>query len=118
MKAYEGMWVVDPELKEEDQEKIRESVEELIKRHEGTVDHVEKWGKRKLAYRLKKRHEGVYYVLRFKAPEDVVAKLEKANRLNESIIRSLIVTLDGAADAPKPVVEPTPAVERSFHGES
>lgn len=107
MKSYEGIFVVDPELSEPDQEKVRESIEELIKKNQGTVDHVEKWGKRKLAFRLHKRHEGVYFVVRFTALQETVAKLEKADHLKESIIRSMIVVAEETQAAPATAVPVT-----------
>ena len=91
MNNYEGVFVVDPELNQENQDKVEALIKDTISKQNGVVENVEKWGKRRLAYRVKKRREGYYYLINFKAePKDII-NLEKTYKLNESIIKLMIV---------------------------
>jgi len=91
MNNYEGVFVVDPELKEDEQGKMENSIKDAIAKQKGVVETVEKWGKRRLAYRIRKKREGFYYLVNFKAAPETVATLEKAYRLNESILKLMFI---------------------------
>lgn len=94
MNSYEGIFVVDPELKEEDQAKIQDSIKQGIAKQSGEVESVENWGKRKLAYKVNKCRDGVYYFVRFKADPAAISKMNKGYKLNESILKTLIVNME------------------------
>ena len=94
MRTYEALYIVSPDLEDDAIQTIAKDVESLVVNHEGAVVRSEIWGKRKLAYEVKKRTEGVYVLLRFQANPDVVSKLESYFKLADAIIRSLIAHFD------------------------
>ncbi len=87
---YEGVFITDPNLGEEEKEKTMAAVEEVISKNGGAVEKREKWGKRSLAYEVKERKDAFYFSLNFKIEPKAVSELKKAYQLNSSILRHLI----------------------------
>ncbi|MCD7884825.1 MAG: 30S ribosomal protein S6 [Lachnospiraceae bacterium] len=94
MNKYELAVVVSAKLEDEDRAATIEKVKELVTRFGGTVTEVEEWGKRKLAYEIKKMREGFYYFVRFDAEPTCPAEIEKRIRIMENVIRYLCVRQD------------------------
>ena len=94
MRTYEALYIASPEIDEDGIQTIAKDFEALVTSNEGAVVRSEIWGKRKLAYEVKKFSEGNYILLRFQASPDFIARLESSFKLNESIIRYLIVHFD------------------------
>lgn len=90
MNNYEGLFIVKPDLKDEDAKNVFKVVNDLVTKSGGSVKKEEIWGKRPLAYPVKKCKDGYYYKLDFEAPGETVAKLEAACKLNGDIIRAMI----------------------------
>jgi small subunit ribosomal protein S6 len=90
MVSYEGLFILKPDLKEEEVKKVSQGINELVAKHSGTIEKEESWGKRQLSYPVKKFREGYYYKLNFTAEPAAITKLESAYKLNEDIIRALI----------------------------
>ena len=88
--SYEALFILKPDLKEEDSKSLCKALGELVAKHGGTVKKEEVWGKRQLVYPVKKYREGNYYKLDFEAPSDAVAKVEAACKLNGNVIRTMI----------------------------
>ncbi|MCD8103968.1 MAG: 30S ribosomal protein S6 [Lachnospiraceae bacterium] len=94
MNKYELAVVVSAKLEDEDRAATIERVKDIITRFGGTVTEVEEWGKRKLAYEIKKMREGFYYFVRFDAEPTCPAEVEKRVRIMEDVIRYLCVRQD------------------------
>ena len=94
MRTYEALYIVRPDLKDDEIQTVAKEVETLITTNGGTIVRSETWGKRKLAYEVKKYTEGVYILVRFESTADFAARLETHFRLSENIIRDLIVYFD------------------------
>ncbi len=90
MADYEGIFVIDPRLGEGEVEKAMVEVEEIIGKNKGKLGKRESWGKKSLAYDIKGRKEGVYFMVRFQAEPRSIGELKKPYRLNEAILRHLI----------------------------
>ena len=93
-REYETVFILDPGLEEP---KVNEEVERaaaLIRDNGGTVDEVERWGRRRLAYEIGRKRDGVYTLLRYHAEGPAVKELERRLRLNESVLRALTVVVD------------------------
>jgi len=88
---YETMYILHPELEEEAIDGAVERFKALITDQGGNVERLDRWGKRRLAYEIKKKQYGFYLHVRFKSPPALIALLEKEYRLNESILRYLTV---------------------------
>ena len=94
MRTYEALYIANPEMEEGDIQTLSQEVEGLVTAGEGTIVRSEIWGKRKLAYLVKKYSEGNYILLRFQAKPDFIQKLEQWFKLNDSIIRYMVLLFD------------------------
>lgn len=94
MRTYEALYIVSPELDDDAIQTIVKDVESLVTKHGGTIVRSENWGRRKLAYEVKKHSEGNYVLLRFTANPDFIARLESYFKLAEAITRYLMVHFD------------------------
>lgn len=76
---------------EQDIARSAAQLEEPIKKLGGRIDSSQGWGRRKLAFRIARQAEGYYHLLRFTAPTDRVAEIKRLFRLNEAIVRFVIL---------------------------
>lgn len=90
MNNYDGLFIVKPDLKEEDAKNVYKMIGETVVKNGGTVKKEEVWGRRLLAYPVEKFKEGYYFKLEFAAPSAAVAKSEAAYKLNADILRTMI----------------------------
>ncbi len=96
MKKYELALVISPALDEEALTAERDSVKALIERFGGSVDGVDDWGKRRLAYEINKVNEGFYSFVAFSAEPSAIAEIESRMRIKENVLRYLIVAQEEA----------------------
>ena len=89
MNKYELAVVFKP-LDEETFKAEFEKVKELITKFGGTIEKIDAWGKRKLAYEINKISDGIYQIVTITAGSDLPAELEARLRINESVLRYLI----------------------------
>jgi small subunit ribosomal protein S6 len=95
MRIYEIMFIVDPNAPEEAIDAIIAQVEGVIRDSGGTVDKVDKWGKRKLAYRVRRREEGYYVLVRYSVADTAAVKeIERRLKVQELVLKYLTVRLD------------------------
>ena len=94
MRTYEALYIVNPELDDAAIQTIAEEVENLVTASGGAIVRSEIWGKRKLAYEVKKFTEGYYVLLRFDAEPTFIDKLEMHFRLSDPIYRHIVVHFD------------------------
>ena len=97
MRVYEELFIVKPDAPQEEVDAFTEQVKELIATGKGTVDKAEKWGTRKLAYRVQKYHEGTYVLIQFTAPADLVKEVERRMRVTDMVIKFITVRIDEKA---------------------
>jgi small subunit ribosomal protein S6 len=90
MKTYEGLFIINPNLKEDDVKKAFKAITDSITKNNGSVEKEESWGKKQLAYPVRKFREGYYYKLNFSLPPESVEKIEGIYKLNGDILRTLI----------------------------
>jgi len=111
---YETVVVVDPLAEEGVADKHMGKVRELIESNGGRVLKVEDWGKRRLAYSVKHRREGTYYLVEFDGQGEIVAALDQYYRIQESILRYLTI----AREAPSPEGSVSPVALEQGHAEA
>jgi small subunit ribosomal protein S6 len=104
LREYETVFVLHPTVDEKEVETEIQAVSDLITSGGGTVEEVERWGRRRLAYQIRKVHEGTYTLIRFQAEAQTLKDLERRYRLNENLLRHLTVLSEGPP-APPPAVE-------------
>lgn len=91
MRDYELVFIVTPEFEEAALADVVDKVKSWISESGGTIESEEVWGRQKLAYLIRKHKEGQYYLFNIKLEPTAVASLERNFRLQESILRFLII---------------------------
>ena len=91
MREYELVFIAEPSLDEEALDTLLERYTELVQGLGGQVTAVEAWGKRQLAYPIRKLREGYYFVTQIQLSTDALPELERSLKLTEPIMRYLIV---------------------------
>lgn len=108
MNAYETVIVVDPSLDDSSIDKKLEKLAEVVKRNNGSMAAVERWGRRKMSYPIKNRHEGTYVCLQFFADPAAPRELTRIIQLDEHILRHLIVKGHIQTISSEPAAEAAP----------
>ncbi len=91
MRHYEMMIILDPELEERTVAPSLDKFLDVVRKGGGSVDNVDIWGKRRLAYDIAKRSEGIYAVVDMNATPEVAKELDRQLNLNESVLRTKIL---------------------------
>ena len=91
---YETTFIVDSILEDDRVESIVNKYTNFFKKNEAEVVKTEKWGRRKLAYQIKKKPTGSYVSIEFTGDPSIIAKLERAYHLDDDILRFLTVSFD------------------------
>ena len=94
--SYETMFIIRPNLDEDAVDRSINAVEEFIKAQGGSVDSVDKKGRKRLAYEVNKMRDGYYVVISFKAKPDSITAIKRMMTLSEDIIRYLIVVVEAS----------------------
>ena len=109
MNKYELGIVVRADLDDESFQAEMTRVKGLIERFEGTIEKVDEWGRRKLAYPINKLTEGVYTFITFSSPANAPRDIEDRLRIMENVLRFLIIRKDEADVTVSPPVQEKPA---------
>ena len=93
-RTYELMFIVRPDMAEEDQDKLISTLETAVTSSGGVVKSTEKMGKRRLAYTVRRFHDGLFILLTFEGSGGLVHELERRLRVTEPVIKFLSVRID------------------------
>lgn len=93
-RTYELMFIVRPDMAEEDQDKLISTLETAVTTSGGQVKSVEKMGKRRLAYTVRRFHDGLYMLLTVEGGGGLIHELERRLRVTEPVIKFLTVRID------------------------
>lgn len=94
MRIYEELFIVRPDATDEEVDPVIEQLKNVITHAGGTVDKTEKWGMRRLAYRVVKFNEGQYILLQFTAKADTVKEVERRLRVADVVLKFITVRID------------------------
>ena len=94
MRAYELMVILDPDLEERTVAPSLDTYLNVVRNDGGTVDNVDIWGRRRLAYEIDKNAEGIYAVVTLNAEPATVKELDRQLGLNESVLRTKVIRPD------------------------
>ena len=94
MRAYEVMVILDPSLEERTVGPSLDQYLNVIRKDGGSVESVDIWGRRRMAYEIKKNQEGIYAVINLNAEPDSVKELDRQLTLNESVLRTKVIRPD------------------------
>ncbi len=93
LNSYETIFIIDATLAEENITALKDKFVSLIEKN-GEVESVDEWGKRRLAYEIDDRTEGVYYLVNFKADGEFPKELERQYKITEGILRTIVIRKD------------------------
>ena len=91
MRQYELMVILDPELDDRTVQPSLEKFLTVVSKDGGSVDNVDIWGRRRLAYDLRQKSEGIYAVVRMSAEPATALELDRQLNLNESVLRTKLL---------------------------
>ena len=94
MRAYELMVILDPDLEERTVAPSLDTYLNVVRNDGGTVDNVDIWGRRRLAYDINKKSEGIYAVINMNALPEVAQELDRQLGLNEAVLRTKLIRPD------------------------
>lgn len=117
MRQYETVFLISPSLSEEDTESLIHQMEEVVSKKKGKMVNKEEWGKRKLAYPIKKFEEAFYVLFQYEGNPDLLTELERRFKQTETIIRYLTVRKETRENVRvkkkgKPVAKEAPPEEK------
>ena len=94
MRVYEELFIVKPDAPEEEVDGFVEQIKQVISSGKGTVEKADKWGVRKLAYRVQKYNEGIYVLVQFSSSPELVREIERRMRVSDLVIKFITVRID------------------------
>src|SRR5579862_1751743 len=94
MRVYEELFIIKPDAPDEEVESFIDQIKQVITSGKGTVDKVDNWGVRKLAYRLSKYNEGRYVLVVFSSTPELVHEVERRMRVADQVIKFITVRID------------------------
>lgn len=113
MRKYETIYILQPDLGEDEIKVIADKVQDVIASYKGDFNRLEDWGVRKLSYPIRKCARGRYLYLRYDGGRELIAELERRLRLDEKVLRYQSVNITDLPEKPvaekkAPVVESEP----------
>jgi small subunit ribosomal protein S6 len=94
MRVYEELFIVKQDAPEEEIDGFVDQIKQVITSGKGTIDKIDKWGVRKLAYRVQKYAEGHYILVQFSSSPELVKEVERRMRVADLVIKFITVRVD------------------------
>jgi small subunit ribosomal protein S6 len=94
MRRYEVMVILDPELEERTVAPSLDTLLNVVRQDGGTVEQLDVWGRRRLAYEIQRKSEGIYAVIDMTSTPEAVAELDRQLNLNEAVLRTKVTRPD------------------------
>ena len=111
---YETLYIIRPDIKDEDLAKIQQRLRDAISANEGEIIKFDKWAQRELAYEIQNYSRGIYYIIIFKSLPGAVAELERHLRFyNTDVLRFITVSITEAAANKERAVQESKEAEAS-----
>ncbi len=101
MRKYETFFIIDPDLPDDVNAAVDEKFQTIVTSNNGSVLSYAPWGKKKLAYTVKKRTRGHYILMEYAGGPELVAELERNMRLDERVLKFITVKLEDRFDPEK-----------------
>jgi small subunit ribosomal protein S6 len=118
MRKYETIFIVHPDLVENEVKGLIEKMKGIVENFNGQLIKVEEWGRRRLAYKLKKLTKGYYVLIRFLGNGEILTEIERNLRLSDGVLKYQSVKLDEKApEEPQTPVEEPPEAGGTEGGE-
>jgi len=98
MRYYETLYIINPNLSDEENGEVITKFNDLVEKNKGVLIKVDEWGKRTLAYEIKKFKKGSYVLLNYCGQGSIIAELERGMKLDERILQYQTVKLSDSVD--------------------
>ena len=95
MNSYEALYILKPDMEDEARAALIQAFGEIITADGGEIENVDEWGKRKLAYPINYIGEGYYVLVNFKANTALPAEFERRLKINDNVMRFMVIRKDG-----------------------
>ena len=95
MRAYETTFILAPALDAEGIQREIDAIKAVITSNDGEITAEKEWGRRRLAYPIQDHSEGIYHILRFSLEPNLLPKLDRHFKLNENVLRALVIRDEG-----------------------
>ncbi|MFV0432019.1 MAG: 30S ribosomal protein S6 [Alphaproteobacteria bacterium] len=105
MPLYECVVIARQDLSAQQAEGLTENVKQVVAEQGGNVGKIEYWGLRQMAYRIRKNRKGHYTLLNIDAPATAIAELERILRLNEDVLRHLVISVEELEEGPSVMMQ-------------
>lgn len=105
MQIYESIFIINPNISDDETAAVIKKMQDVVAKQNGEMLKFEDWGKKKLAYEIKKQKRGHYAFFQFKAAPNAVSELERTYKMTDSVIKFITVKLEKelrTKPAPKP----------------
>lgn len=94
MRDYEVMYIINPELDEEQTTAVLDKFKGIVENNGGEIVKLDKWGKRRLAYEIKRKREGFYVLMNIKGTPEIVHELDRVFKITDEIMKHMILRDD------------------------
>lgn len=111
MNKYEVMYVIDAALEDSARNDLISYFSGIVEKNAGTIDRVDEWGKRRLAYAINYKTEGYYVLLYIQGPSELPRELERNFQINDNVLRYLVIRYEGELPAKREPLKPYAARE-------
>ena len=112
MRYYETLYIINPNLAEEDYRAVVAKFTDAVEKNKGVVTKVDEWGKKSLAYDIKKFDKGSYVLLQYCGEAGLTAELKRELGLDDRVLKYQTIKLSDNADLEKLKPKPDPSVRR------
>jgi len=124
MNLYEIMFILNPDIGEDEREKLTTRLKTIISKNKGDIIRFDDLGFKSLTYKIKKKSRGQYFLINLEGPGSMIAEIERFLRIDENVIRFVVVKLDKHVSRqdlepkvePQPEAAPVPAPEQGEVG--
>ncbi len=99
MVRYESMYILKPALEDEQREALVAKFSGIVTAEGGEIEQIDEWGNKKLAYPIDYINEGYYVLMTFKAPPTLPLELERNYKINDNVMRFMVIKLDEKKEA-------------------
>ncbi|AGA64314.1 SSU ribosomal protein S6p [Liberibacter crescens BT-1] len=114
MALYEHVFLSRQDISAQQVEGIAGQYKSLIEQNGGKVPHIEHWGLRPIAYRLKKNRKAYYVLMNIDAPFSAIEEMERQMRINENILRYMTISVDAHEEGPSIMMQKRDREEKSY----
>ena len=111
MNKYEVMYVIDPTLEDSVRNEQISYFSGIVEKNAGMIDRIDEWGKRRLAYAINYKTEGYYVLMYIQGPSELPRELERNFKINDKVLRYLVIRYEGELPAKREPLKPYVARE-------